>query len=91
MMGMTTSVRGILVILACILALALCGCEGSDARKSVAGTVEDLFGQKVIDQGEKMKKDIDRAVKKEAQRLLEMDEQSAGGSSKRPQEVGGED
>lgn len=80
--------RIFLVILVCAMALALCGCEGSDARKSITGTVEDLAGKKVIDQGEKMKKDIDQAMKEEGRRLLNMDERGTGGSSQKTPEEG---
>jgi Flp pilus assembly protein TadB len=76
-------VQIILVLTAFIFMLVLPACEGSDARKSVTGTVQDMVGQKTIERGEKMRKDIDQAMKEEARRLLKMDEQAAGNA---PQE-----
>lgn len=84
-------IKSVLTVLVCVFAIALYGCEGSDARKSITGTVEDLAGKKVIDQGEKMKKDIDQAMKEEARRLLNMDERSTGESSQKIPEEGPDD
>lgn len=72
------TMRWMLAILACILAIALCGCEGSDTRKAITGAVEDLGGQKVIDKGEQMKRDIDRAMKEKGKRVLRMDSRDTG-------------
>ena len=76
-------VRVILVVTACIFMLVLPACEGSDAKKSVTDTVQDMVGQKTKERGERMKKDIDQAMKEEARRLLKMDEQAGGNA---PQE-----
>ncbi len=74
------------IVLTCMFVLALCGCEGSDARKSITGTVEDLAGKKAIETGERMKKDMDRAMEEEAQRLLKMDGSDRGESSQEQHE-----
>jgi hypothetical protein len=74
-------VQVILVITACIFMLVLPACEGSDAKKSVTDTVKDMVGQKTIERGERMKRDIDQAMEEEARRLLKMDEQAAGNAS----------
>jgi len=86
MKNITQTAQVTLIILTCIFAFALCGCEGSEARKSVTGTVEDLVGKKVIEKGEQMKKDIDRAMDEEARRLLKMDDSDRGRSSQEPHE-----
>jgi len=70
------------IVLTCMFVLALCGCEGSDARKSITGTVEDLVGTKAIETGERMKKDMDRAMEEEARRLLKVDGSDPGESSR---------
>ena len=54
--------------------LAFTGCEGSDSREAVDDTVKELSGQKNIERGEKMKKDIDDIKKIQVDRLKEFDE-----------------
>ncbi len=70
-----------LILFACILALFFAGCEGSDARKTITDTVKEAAGQKVVEKSEKMKKDIDQAMKEEAKRLINMDKQKQGDES----------
>ncbi len=89
MRRMVRSHRWIPVILTCLFALALCGCEGGDARKSVTDTVKDLAGKQVIEKGDRMKQDIDRAMKDEARRLLRMGERKKGGNPEGEEENGG--
>lgn len=79
-------ITGVLVVMAGVVALALCGCEGSDAGRSVTRTVEDLVGKNVVDQKEKIKRDIDQAMKQEGRRLLHMDERGSGDSPEEPAE-----
>jgi hypothetical protein len=68
----------ILVIFACICALAFAGCEGSDAKKAVTDTVNKLMGGDVIKKEEELKKKVDQAMKEEARRLIKMDKDNKG-------------
>lgn len=77
-------ITGVLVVMAIVVAFVLCGCERSDAGRSITGTVEDLVGKNVVDQREKMKRDIDQAMKEEGRRLLHMDERGSGDSPEEP-------
>jgi hypothetical protein len=63
----------IIVALACICAFIFAGCDGSDAKKTIADTVNKAMGGEAVKKGEEMKKNIDRAMKEEARRLLKMD------------------
>ncbi|HOS97471.1 MAG TPA: hypothetical protein PLR71_14595 [Deltaproteobacteria bacterium] len=71
----------LLVALACFLCLVLTGCEGSESRKTVIDTIGEAAGKKVVEQGEKIKRDINQEMKEEAKRILRMGEQDKGGSS----------
>lgn len=75
-------VWAVLALAACVTLFVLAGCEGSDARKSVTGTVEELVGKKAVDAGERMKEDIDRSMKEEARRILQMGERPPDESRK---------
>jgi hypothetical protein len=72
---------GLLVALVCILCLVFAGCEGSESRKTVIETVGEAAGKKVVEEGEKIKRDLDQGMKEEAKRILRMGEQEKDGSS----------
>jgi hypothetical protein len=76
-----TSSCGLLIALACSLCLVFAGCEGSESRKTVIDTIGEVAGKKVVEQGEKIKKDIDQGMKEKAKRLLRMEEQDKGDPS----------
>jgi hypothetical protein len=67
-----------IIVLACICTLVFAGCEGSDARKTIADTVNKAMGGEAVKKGEEMKKNIDRAMNDEAKRLLKMDKEAKG-------------
>jgi hypothetical protein len=67
-----------IVVLACICALIFAGCEGSDAKKTIADTVNKAMGGDAVRKGDEMKKNIDQAMNQEAKRLLKMDKEAKG-------------
>lgn len=67
-----------IVIFACICTLIFAGCEGSDAKKTIADTVNKAMGGEAVKKGEEMKKNIDQAMNEEARRLLKMDKETKG-------------
>ena len=54
--------------------LAIAGCEGTETREQVDDTVEELAGKKNLDRMDQMKKDINKAVQQQADRLKKIDE-----------------
>ncbi|HOO44876.1 MAG TPA: hypothetical protein PLM29_01505 [Deltaproteobacteria bacterium] len=52
-----------------ILAAALTGCEGSDARKAIDDTVEEVSGARIIEKGENIKKQIQDLNAKDIERI----------------------
>jgi len=58
----------LLVLFTC---LVFAGCEGTDSREKVDGTVKELSGQKNIERFDQMKKDIDKINKQQADRMKE--------------------
>ncbi len=67
-----------IVVLACICALIFAACDGSDAKKTIADTINKAMGGEAVKKGEEMKKNIDQAMKEEARRLLKMDKETKG-------------
>jgi hypothetical protein len=67
-----------IVVLACVFALIFAGCEGSDAKKTIADTVNKAMGGDAVRKGEEMKKNLDQAMNQEAKRLLKMDKDAKG-------------
>ena len=56
------------------LILFLSGCQDTKPRQAIDDTVETVTGQKTVDQMEKIKKDIEKIEKKQAERLKQFDE-----------------
>jgi len=54
--------------------LAIAGCEGTETREQVDDTVEELVGKKNLDRMDQMKKDINKAAKKQLDRLKKIKE-----------------
>lgn len=54
--------------------LVFTGCEGSDTRKEVDNTVEELAGKKKVDQMKEMERDIGDIQKQQSERLEQLDE-----------------
>jgi hypothetical protein len=72
------SFSSMIVVLACICALIFAGCEGSDAKKTIADTVNKAMGGDAVRKSEEMKKNLDQAMNQEAKRLLKMDKETKG-------------
>jgi hypothetical protein len=70
-----------IVVLSCICALIFAGCEGSDAKKTIADTVNKAMGGDAVKKGEEMKKNIDQAMNEEARRLLKVDKEAKGNTA----------
>ncbi|MBN2298369.1 MAG: hypothetical protein JXM72_07235 [Deltaproteobacteria bacterium] len=51
-------VSTIILVMAFTAATALTGCEGSEARKAIDDTVEEVSGAKLVEKGENIKKKI---------------------------------
>ena len=52
------TVLTIILVMAFIAAAVVTGCEGSEARKAIDETVEEVSGAKIIEKGENIKKQI---------------------------------
>ena len=57
------------LILAFAVAVITASCEGSDAKKAIDDTVKDLSGAKTVEQGEKIKQQINDLTAKDIERI----------------------
>lgn len=78
------TLSGMLIVLACVLALFLAGCEGSTTKKTVSDTVEKVVGGDAVKKGEQVKEQLDQAMKEEAKRLLRIDKEAKGDRAEEP-------
>ena len=62
------------LVLVLITFPVILGCEGTDTRKQVDDTVEELAGKKNLDRMDKMKKTINKAQQQQADRYKKIDE-----------------
>lgn len=53
-------------------ALLMAGCEGTETRKQVDETVEELAGKKQVDQMKAMKEDLEQIQTQQADRLEQL-------------------
>lgn len=53
--------------------LVLVGCEGSETRGNIDDTVEKFSGKEQIEQMEKIKKDVQESMDKQAERLKDIE------------------
>jgi hypothetical protein len=54
--------------------LAIGGCEGSETREQIDGTVKEFAGKKNIDRMDQMKKDLHKARQQQADRFEKTEE-----------------
>ncbi len=66
--------KNLTLVLVLFTFLAIAGCEGSETREQVDDTVEELVGKKNLDRMDQMKKDINKAAKKQLDRLKKIKE-----------------
>lgn len=63
----------VLVFLLC-LTLAAGGCEGTDTRDKVDGTVEELVGKKDMERYQKMKDDLGEMQDQQTEKYRQLDQ-----------------
>ena len=63
----------VLVFLLCV-SLVPGGCEGTDTRDKVDGTVEEMAGKKNVDRYKKMKEDIGEIQTQQTEKYQQLDE-----------------
>ncbi len=66
--------KNLTLVLVLFTFLAIAGCEGTETREQVDDTIEELVGKKNLDRMDQMKKDINKAAKKQLDRLKKIKE-----------------
>jgi len=69
MAWIVTTCKNLTLVLILLTFLAIAGCEGTETREQVDDTVKDLSGKKSVEQMDRMKKDLDKLKKQQADRL----------------------
>ena len=69
MAWIVTTCKNLTLVLVLLTFLAIAGCEGTETREQVNDTVKELSGKKNIEQMDRMKKDLDKLKKQQADRF----------------------
>ena len=69
MAWIVTACKNLTLVLVLLTFLAIAGCEGTETREQVDDTVKELSGKKSVEQMDRMKEDLDKLKKQQAERL----------------------
>ena len=73
MAWIVTTCKNLTLVLVLLTFLAIAGCEGTETREQVDDTVKELSGKKSVEQMDRMKEDLDKLKKQQADRLKIID------------------